>query len=574
MLQSNAELQVLAHTDRLTGVANRNQLDHQLAMEWQRHRREQKPIALLMIDADHFKAYNDCFGHLAGDRCLIRIAEVVQRTCSRPGDLLARFGGEEFVLLLPNTDCPGAITVAERVQEALEHQAIPHPKAVVAGRVSVSIGIASQIPDTYNTPQDLLASADAALYRADAGDGPCRGRHPAGCSAPPPPMNAPGRSSAPTPPSAAAAIPARGRFSAGRALMALLPLLVVASLPHAALAAAKPPAPPAGGLPVAQHSGPCNASTAISVGPGLWVVGDDEAKAPLILQLYRSGQEGPAVGQGEIPARAIAPVNDGHPELDLEASARIGPLVYWIGSHGAAEARGPGKGAIGDPRPNHRRLFATNLGLRAGADGKGLTVTVEPVGRPYSTLIEDLAADPRYGRFDLEAAARRPAKARGGLNIEGLAATPNGALLIGFRNPLPEEKALLAPLTNPNAVMAGEKARFGDPVLLDLGGLGIRSLEMVNGSLLIVAGPAEGRKGSASPSALYRWSGQFESPAVRLRSFPPVGGRPFNPEALVLDANSLVVLSDDGKLEGLDAACGKRPKESDGFRELRITPVP
>ena len=169
LLQSNAELQVLAHTDRLTGVANRNQLDHQLAMEWQRHRREQKPIALLMIDADHFKAYNDCFGHLAGDRCLIRIAEVVQRTCSRPGDLLARFGGEEFVLLLPNTDCPGAITVAERVQEALEQQAIPHPKAVVAGRVSVSIGIASQIPDTYNTPQDLLASADAALYRAKAG---------------------------------------------------------------------------------------------------------------------------------------------------------------------------------------------------------------------------------------------------------------------------------------------------------------------------------------------------------------------------------------------------------------------
>ncbi|MFO0119534.1 MAG: DUF3616 domain-containing protein, partial [Cyanobium sp.] len=502
-------------TDRLTGVANRNQLDHQLAMEWQRHRREQKPIALLMIDADHFKAYNDCFGHLAGDRCLIRIAEVVKRTCSRPGDLLARFGGEEFVLLLPNTDCPGAITVAERVQEALEHQAIPHPKAVVAGRVSVSIGIATQIPDTYNTPQDLLASADAALYRADAGDGPCRGRHPAGCSAPPPPMNAPGRSSAPTPPSTAAAMPARGRLSAGGALRAVLPLLVLAILPHAALAAAKPPVQPAGGVPVAQHSGPCNASTAISVGPGLWVVGDNEAKAPLVLQLYRSGQEGPAVGQGEIPARAIAPVNDGHPELDLEASARIGPLVYWIGSHGAAEARGPGKEAKGEPRPNHRRLFATNLGLRAGADGKGLTVTVEPVGRPYSTLIEDLAADPRYGRFDLEAAARRPAKARGGLNIEGLAATPKGDLLIGFRNPLPEEKALLAPLTNPNGVLAGEKARFGDPVLLDLGGLGIRSLEMVNGGLLIVAGPAEGRKGTGSPSALYRWSGQFESPAVR-----------------------------------------------------------
>jgi len=360
--------------------------------------------------------------------------------------------------------------------------------------------------------------------------------------------------------------------------MALLPLLVVAGLPHAALAAPKPPAQPVGGLqgglPVVQHSGPCEASTAISVGPGLWVVGDDEAKPPVMLQLYRSGQAGPAVGQGEIPAQAVAPVNDGHPELDLEASARIGPLVYWIGSHGAAEARGPGNGAIGEPRPNRRRLFATNLGLRAGADDKSLAVTVEPVGRPYTTLIEDLAADPRYGRFDLEAAARRPAKARGGLNIEGLAATSKGALLIGFRNPLPEGKALLAPLTNPNGVLAGEKARFGDPVQLDLGGLGIRSLEMVNGGLLIVAGPAEGRKGTATPSALYRWSGQFESPAVRLRSFPPVGGRPFNPEALVIDDNSLVVLSDDGKLEGLDAVCGKRPKDIEGFRELRITPVP
>lgn len=397
-------------------------------------------------------------------------------------------------------------------------------------------------------------------------------------------MNAPGHSSASTPPSTAAARPAAARRGRHRrvpavsALMALLPLLVAASLPHAALAATKPPAEPAAGLqggpPVVQHRGPCDASTAISVGPGLWVVGDDEAKPPVMLQLYRSGQAGPAVGQGEIPARAVAPVNDGHPELDLEASARIGPLVYWIGSHGAAEARGPGDGTMGDPRPNNRRLFATNLGLRAGADGQGLTVTVEPVGRPYTTLIEDLAADPRYGRFELEAAARRPAKAKGGLNIEGLAATPSGALLIGFRNPLPEGKALLAPLTNPNAVLAGEQARFGDPVLLDLGGLGIRSLEMVNGGLLIVAGPAEGRKGTASPSALYRWSGQFESPAARLRGFPPVGGKPFNPEALVIDGNTLVVLSDDGKVEGFDAVCGKRPKESEGFRELRITPVP
>ena len=364
--------------------------------------------------------------------------------------------------------------------------------------------------------------------------------------------------------------------------MALLPLLVAWGLPDAALAGAKPPAkPPAkptaeqpGGLPVVQHSGLCEASTAISVGPGLWVVGDDEAKPPVLLQVYRSGQGGPAVGRGEIPARAVAPVDDGHPGLDLEASARIGPLVYWIGSHGAGEARGPGNGALGETRPNRRRLFATNLGLRAGADGQGLTVTVEPVGRPYSTLIEDLAADPRYARFKLEDAARLPVKAKGGLNIEGLAATPSGTLLIGFRNPLSEGKALLVPLTNPNAVMSGEKAGFGDPVLLDLGGLGVRSLERVNGNLLIVAGPAEGSKGKSSPSALYRWSGQFESPAVRLRSFDAVSGGAFNPEALLVDGDSLVVLSDDGKLKRDGQTCQELPPAKQGFRELRITPIP
>ena len=125
--------------------------------------------SLLMIDADYFKAYNDCFGHLAGDRCLIRIAQLVQNTCNRAGDLLARFGGEEFVLLLPDTDCPGAIRVAERIQQAVERQAIPHPKAVVAGRVTLSIGIATLIPDGHNSPQDLIGIADAALYRAKSG---------------------------------------------------------------------------------------------------------------------------------------------------------------------------------------------------------------------------------------------------------------------------------------------------------------------------------------------------------------------------------------------------------------------
>ncbi len=166
---SNAELKVLANTDRLTGVANRTQLDRQLAFEWERHRQDPRPLSVLMLDVDHFKTYNDCYGHLAGDRCLIRLAQVVGELVNPDTDLLARFGGEEFVLLLTNTDCPGAITRAEALQEALLHQAIPHPRAVEGGRVTVSIGIATFVPDAYNGPEDLIASADAALYRAKQG---------------------------------------------------------------------------------------------------------------------------------------------------------------------------------------------------------------------------------------------------------------------------------------------------------------------------------------------------------------------------------------------------------------------
>jgi len=356
-------------------------------------------------------------------------------------------------------------------------------------------------------------------------------------------------------------------------------VLLMGMLSATALAA---PAMAAPELPTVLHSGPCNASTALAMGPGLFVVGDNREQPPVTLRLYRSGQAGAPVGEGTIAARAVAPLNDGHPELDLEASARIGPLAYWIGSHEAAAGNGKngngkagkGDGPFGEPRPNRQRLFATTLGLRAADDGKTISLTVEPVGRPYTSLIQDLAADPRYAPFQLEAAALRPAKAKGGLNIEGLAATPSGALLIGFRNPLHEGKALLVPLTNPNAVMAGEKAEFGDPVLLNLGGLGIRSLERVNGNLLIVAGPAEGPKGKATPSALYRWSGQFENPALRLRNFDGVSGGAFNPEALLVDGDSLVVLSDDGNLDRDGRACQDLPPAKQGFRELRITPIP
>jgi hypothetical protein len=322
------------------------------------------------------------------------------------------------------------------------------------------------------------------------------------------------------------------------------------------------------------HGGLCNASAGLRFGEGMFVVADNENAAPTLLHLYKAGQGGPELAVGRIAKEAVAQVADGSLEMDLEGAARLGPLVYWIGSHSAGE----GSGTAGAPRPNRQRLFATRLGLESGDKGKGVAVTVEPVGRPYQTLLADLEADPRYAPFGLDQAAKRPGKAKDGLNIEGLAATPNGQLLIGFRNPLPQGKALVAPLTNPGAVLAGEAARFGEPVLLELGGLGIRSLEMVNGSLLIVAGPSgpgNPKNGPAIPSALYRWNGQFESAPELLRLFgTELGKSLFNPEALFVEGDSLVLLSDDGKLAIDGKRCENLPRPKQRFRELRITPVP
>jgi hypothetical protein len=127
-------------------------------------------------------------------------------------------------------------------------------------------------------------------------------------------------------------------------------------------------------------------------------------------------------------------------------------------------------------------------------------------------------------------------------------------------------------------VLAGEAARFGDPVLLELGGLGIRSLEMVNGSLFIVAGPSgpgNPKDPTGLPPALYRWNGQFDSTPERLRVFgPELATPPFNPEALFVEGDSLVLLSDDGKVPIDGQRCEDLPRPQQRFRELRITPVP
>ncbi|NBD19219.1 diguanylate cyclase [Aquabacterium fontiphilum] len=168
----NQELGELARRDGLTGLANRRAFDEALALEWDRARRTGRPLALLMVDVDHFKAYNDHFGHPAGDTCLVRLAEALSAVVRRPGDQAARYGGEEFTVLLPDTDEAGAEATARRLTEEVDRLALPHPKSSAGRHVSVSIGVAVARPDGQMARDNLVDRADAALYAAKHG-----GRH-------------------------------------------------------------------------------------------------------------------------------------------------------------------------------------------------------------------------------------------------------------------------------------------------------------------------------------------------------------------------------------------------------------
>ncbi|MDZ7994908.1 MAG: diguanylate cyclase domain-containing protein [Nostoc sp. EfeVER01] len=163
---ANQKLEQLANLDGLTQVANRRCFDARLKAEWKRLAREQQPLSLIMFDVDKFKLYNDYYGHLAGDDCLMRIAQTVQKTIHRPADLVARYGGEEFLVLLPNTDLEGAIKVAQSIQQAIHALAIPHIQSDVKNIITVSLGITSRLPTWDIRPDTLIASADKALYHA------------------------------------------------------------------------------------------------------------------------------------------------------------------------------------------------------------------------------------------------------------------------------------------------------------------------------------------------------------------------------------------------------------------------
>lgn len=160
------ELREMATRDGLTGVANRRAFDLALQREWRVAQRQHSPLALLMMDVDFFKRYNDSLGHLAGDACLQAVAGVLHDLGRRPADLSARYGGEEFVLLLPGTDLDGARRQARQVLDHIEALALPHPDSAVSDRVTVSIGVACLRELDGKAPEQLIEAADRALYAA------------------------------------------------------------------------------------------------------------------------------------------------------------------------------------------------------------------------------------------------------------------------------------------------------------------------------------------------------------------------------------------------------------------------
>ena len=163
--EANIKLQKLSATDGLTGISNRRMYDELALKEWRRCERMKKPLALVMIDVDHFKLFNDKYGHQTGDECLKKVASQVGLAAPRATDLAARYGGEEFVLVLGETDTDGAKWIANRLRQQVSELNIPH-YATESRHVTISCGVAAVVPDDKVTLEELLKSADHALYQA------------------------------------------------------------------------------------------------------------------------------------------------------------------------------------------------------------------------------------------------------------------------------------------------------------------------------------------------------------------------------------------------------------------------
>lgn len=273
--------------------------------------------------------------------------------------------------------------------------------------------------------------------------------------------------------------------------------------------------------------GMCDASAGVPLSEDLFIAANDEDNT---LRLYRAGQGGAPLR--EYPLDSFLEVEGKSLEADIEGGALIGKRAFWIGSHG--------RNRVGKERLNRCRLFATDI-----VETPGRLSQLLPVGRPYKHLLDDLFQNSRFSSFHLEEAAGLVPKEEDALNIEGLAATPDNHLLIGFRNPIPRGQALIIPLLNPDEVVTDGKAAFDAAITLDLGGLGIRDMTLLGRSYLIIAGAYDGK----NEFKLYRWSGERTAKPELLK----VNGlKRYHSEALISfplpGLDQCFVLSDDGAL--------------------------
>lgn len=313
-------------------------------------------------------------------------------------------------------------------------------------------------------------------------------------------------------------------------------LLAIALFPHNAAAQTS----------LSAYGQMCDASAAEALDSELFVVADDERNT---LRTYRRGQRDPVAS---LDLSSFLGTKPGK-ESDLEGAARIEGRIYWISSHG--------RKSDGEVQKRRRRFFAT--AVKSTAEGPRLA----PIGTGYTDLLDDMLVAPQLARYRLADAASLPPEAEGGLNIEGLAATSDGRLLVGFRNPIPGRKALIVPIENPADLVDGKKARLGAPIELDLGNRGIRSIELVGSTYLIIAGPP----GDEGTFRLFRWSGV---PADKPIGIPGVSFDGLNPEALfaVPQTDTVQVLSDDGGEDVEGVACKKQKKSKQSFRSIIVTP--
>jgi diguanylate cyclase (GGDEF)-like protein/PAS domain S-box-containing protein len=166
LIEANNKLEVLARIDGLTNVSNRRHFDDLLPQEWGRLRREKGELALILCDVDYFKPYNDTYGHLAGDQCLRSIARAINSSLQRPSDVVARYGGDEFAIILPNTSLEGALHLAQEIHGHINKLKIKHEKSQVSDNVTVTIGACSGFPDDALPEDKFIWLADEALYEA------------------------------------------------------------------------------------------------------------------------------------------------------------------------------------------------------------------------------------------------------------------------------------------------------------------------------------------------------------------------------------------------------------------------